>query len=116
MAILKKRTSSRQIPEARGLDRAPLDSVIRNFNDRPSLTGRTSGSLTSDSSGQRPNQRPNITTGATTSGGVTLPPVTSTVTSPTAKPTLPTKPPASLTTKTSNVPKTTLAPKDSLDY
>jgi hypothetical protein len=114
MAILKKRTSSRQLPKARGLDRAPLDSVIRNLNDRPSLTGRTSGSLTSDGSGQRLNQRPSLTTGATTSGGVTLPPVTSTVTSPTAKPTLPTKPPASLTTKTSNVPKTTLAPKTPL--
>ena len=114
MAILKKRTSSRQLPEARGLDRAPLDSVIRNLNDRPSLTGRTSGSLTSDGSGQRLNQRPSLTTGATTSGGVTLPPVTSTVTSPTAKPTLPTKPPASLTTKTSNIPKTTLAPKTPL--
>ena len=111
MAILKKRTSSRQLPEARGLDRAPLDSVIRNFNDRPSLTGRTSGSLTSEGSGQRPNQRPSLTTGATTSGGATLPPVTSTVTSPTSKPTLPTKPPASLTTKTTAKPKTTLAPK-----
>ena len=114
MAILKKRTSSKQIPEARGLDRAPLDSVIRNFNDRPSLTGRTSGSLTSEGSGQRPNQRPSLTTGSTTSGGATLPPVTSTVTSPATKPALPTKPPASLTTKTSTKPKTTLAPKTPL--
>ena len=114
MAILKKRTSSRQLPEARGLDRAPLDSVIRNFNDRPSLDGRTSGSLTSQGSGSRPT----LTTGTTT-GGVTRPPVTSTVTGSTTKPTLstapkptlPIKPPASLTTKPSLTPKTTLAPK-----
>jgi len=112
MAILKKRTSSKQIPEARGLDRAPLDSVIRNFNDRPSLTGRPSGSLTSDGS------RPNLTTGATSAGGANRPPVTSTVTGSTnkptlsaPKPTLPVKPPASLTTKPSLTPKTTLAPK-----
>ena len=99
MAILKKRTSSRKIPEARGLDRAPLDSVIREFNDRPSLTGRNSGSMTSDASGARPS----FTAGATTTGGgATRPPITSTVTSPTSKPAV---------TKPSTIPKTTLAPK-----
>jgi hypothetical protein len=99
MAILKKRTSSKKIPEARGLDRGPLDSVIRSLSDRPSLTGRTSGSITSGSS------RPNLGTN-TTSGGVTLPPVTSTITKPTNKP--------KLTTSTSAIPKTTLVPKTTL--
>jgi hypothetical protein len=99
MAILNKRTSSRKIPEARGLDRRPLDSVIRSLSDRPSLTGRTSGSITSGGS------RPNLATN-TTSGGVTLPPVTSTVTNPTNRP--------KLTTSTSAIPKTTLVPKTTL--
>jgi hypothetical protein len=87
MAILKKRTSSRQIPEARGVDRAPLGSVIRDAGREPSISTRPSGSA------GVPESRP----------------VTSTITAPTT-----TKPAASLTTKTSGVPKTTLAPKSTL--
>jgi hypothetical protein len=36
MAILQKRTSTKQLPQARGLERSPLSSVIRDVdNARP---------------------------------------------------------------------------------
>ena len=84
MAILKKRTSSKQLPEARGLDRAPLGSIIRGVNDAPSLTGR--GSTT----------KPTLTTNTSSTPKTSLAPKTS------------------LTTSTSNAPKTSLAPKTTL--
>lgn len=96
MAILKKRTSSRQLPEARGIDRAPLDSIIRGVGSAPSISGGRPSSVTS-------------TGGSSTTqpAGSTQRPFTSAFTNPaTNKPTI--------TTKTSSVPKTTLAPKTSL--
>ena len=94
MAILKKRTSSRQLPEARGIDRAPLDRVIRGVGNAPSISSGRPSSITS--AGGSNASQPSVNR-----------PVTSTVTSPTVN-----KP--SITTKTSSVPKTTLAPKTPL--
>ena len=96
MAILKKRTSSRRLPEARGLDRAPLDSIIRGVGSAPSLSGRGASSITSAGGAGGSN--------AVQSAGSTTRPFTSTFTNPdTARPTL--------TTKTSSVPKTSLTTK-----
>ena len=47
MAILKKRTSSKKLPETRGLDRAPLDSVIRGVSSKPSIADKGASSITS---------------------------------------------------------------------
>ena len=116
MAILKKRTSSRQLPEARGIDRAPLGSVIRGVDNAPALTGRGSSSITS--AGGSGGSNTNI------QSGVGNRPFTSTFTNPATKPTLTTStsstpkttlaPRTSLTTKTSATPKTSLAPKTTL--
>ena len=84
MAILKKRTSSRQLPQTRGLDRAPLDSVIRGVNDSPYISDKGASSITS-------------------AGGYGSRPFTSAFTNP-----------STITTKTSSTPKTTLSPKTSL--
>ena len=85
MAILKKRTSSKQIPEARGIERAPLGSIIRGLDDTPSLTGRGSSSITSAGGSGGSN--------AVQSTGATTRPFTSTVTSPdTNRPTLTSRP------------------------
>jgi hypothetical protein len=93
MAILKKRTSSRQLPDARGLERAPLDSVIRGVENTPFISDKGASSFTSSGGSNAP----------AGSGGR---PFTSVFTNPATKP--------SLTTKTSSVPKTTLAPKTTL--
>ena len=93
MAILKKRTSSRQIPDARGLDRAPLGSVIRGAESTPFISDKGASSLTSAGGSNAP------------AGGGSRP-FTSVFTNPATKP--------SLTTSTSSTPKTTLAPKTSL--
>ena len=123
MAILKKRTSSRQLPSARGLDRAPLDSIIRGVDNAPALTGRGSSSITSAGGAGGSN--------AVQSAGSGSRPFTSAFTNPDiARPTLTTKtssapkttlapkktlvPKTSLTTKTTTTPKTTLAPKTTL--
>ena len=99
MAILKKRTSNRQLPSARGIDRAPLDSVIRGVDDSPFISNRGVSSLTSAGGAGG--------SGAVNSTGATSRPFTSAFSKPaTTKPTL--------TTKTTSVPKTTLAPKTSL--
>jgi len=110
MAILKKRTSSKQLPEARGLERAPLDSVIRNLNSAPSLTGRDSSSITSGggsggsnsitSSGGAGAFAPNTSTNrpVLTTGTTTKPTLTSTTKPATTKPTTTTRP---ITTKPS---------------
>jgi hypothetical protein len=90
MAILKKRTSSRQLPEARGLDRAPLDSVIRGVQNTPFISDKGASSLTSSGGSNAP----------AGSGGR---PFTSVFTNPATKP--------SLTTSTSSTPKTTLTSK-----
>ena len=94
MAILQKRKSSRQLPEARGIQRSPLDSVIRGGGNAPSISGGRPSSITSDG-------------GFGTSNPLTSStkrPFTSTVTNPAP----------SLTTKTSSVPKTSLAPRTTL--
>ena len=99
MAILKKRTSSKQIPEARALNRAPLNSLIQGVNKSPSIFGGAS-SLTSTGSS------PSITTptGAPktslTSSTGSKPAVTSTTS----------KTPTSITTSPSTTPKQTIKP------
>ena len=93
MAILKKRTSSRQLPDARGVERAPLGSVIRGAGSTPFISDKGASSLTSAGGSNAP------------AGGGSRP-FTSVFTNPATKP--------SLTTSTSSTPKTTLAPKTSL--
>ena len=129
MAILKKRTSSKQLPEARGLDRAPLGSVIRDADNAPSISGGRSPSITSaggsggsntiTSSGgagalapSTSTNRPVLTSGSTTKPtltsstkpAVTTKPTTTTKPAITTKPTTTTKP--SITTKTPTTPTT----------
>lgn len=116
MAILKKRTSSRQLPDARGIDRAPLGSVIRGVDNTPFISDRGASSLTS--AGGSGGSNTNI------KSGVGNRPFTSTFTNPATKPTLTTStsstpkttltPKTSLTTKTTSTPKTTLVPKTTL--
>ena len=120
MAILKKRTSSKQLPEARGLDRAPLDSIIRGSSNAPSLTGRGPSSITSTGgsnatqntgSSNRPltssvsgGTKPSLTTGASSTPKTTLAPRTSLTpkTTPTTNPTVTNKTPTTPTTKTTS--------------
>lgn len=93
MAILKKRTSSRQLPDARALDRAPLGSIIRGAESTPFISDKGVSSLTSAGGSNAP------------AGGGSRP-FTSAFTNPATKP--------SLTTSTSSTPKTSLAPKTTL--
>ena len=120
MAILKKRTSSKQLPEARGLDRAPLGSVIRNFDDEPSISGGRPN-LGTPSSGSSVVRPPSGGISSGTSGGAgaitstpstTKPAVTSgTTTKPTTTPSITTKPPLTSTTKpTTTKPAVTTKP------
>jgi len=105
MAILKKRTSSRQLPEARGLERAPLDSIIRGVGSAPSISGRGASSITSAGGAGGSN--------AVQSTGATTRPFTSSFTNPaTTKPSLTTKAPA--TTKPTLTQKTPLTTKPTL--
>lgn len=106
MAILKKRTSNRQIPEARALNRAPLSSVIQGVNKAPSIS---SGSSTSGGSS-------NITSGGsspsiTTPTGAPQTSLTSTTGSKPAVTNTTSKTPTSITTSPSTVPKQTVKPK-----
>jgi len=111
MAILKKRTSSKKLPEARGLDRAPLDSIIRGINTSPSnfggsssltSTGGGSSNLTTTAGGSRPS--------ITTSTGSSKPTLTSTTGSKPAVTTTTSKTPTSITTSPLKVPKQTVKP------
>jgi hypothetical protein len=125
MAILKKRTSSKQLPEARGLDRAPLGSIIRGVGNAPALTDKGASSITSaGGSGDRPftssftnpaTSKPALTSKpSTTSPSLTTktslntkPSLTSTTNTPTTKttsPTTTTKP--TITNKTPTTPTT----------
>ena len=119
MAILKKRTSSKQIPEARALNRAPLSSVIQGVKKAPSISGGSSpvsggsssvsddlspasggsSSITSAGSGSRPFT--STSTGNLTSTTGSKPAVTNTTS----------KTPTSITTSPSTVPKQTVKPK-----
>jgi hypothetical protein len=52
MAILQKRTSKRQIPEAQGFSRTPISSVVNNsLGNAPALSSAPSQSITSGGSG-----------------------------------------------------------------
>jgi hypothetical protein len=105
MAILKKRTSSKQLPEARGLDRAPLGSIIRGVDNAPALTDKGTSSITSAGGAGGSN--------AVTSTSSASRPFTPSFTNPaTSKPTLTTKP--STTTKPSLTTKTALTTKPTL--
>ena len=106
MAILKKRTSSKKIPEARALNRAPLSSVIQGANKAPTIS---SGSSTSGGS-------PSITSGGsspsiTTSTGAPQTSLTSTTGSKPAVTSTTSKTPTSITSSPSTVPKQTVKPK-----
>lgn len=100
MAILKKRTSSKQIPEARALNRAPLSSVIQGINKAPSISGDSS-SLTSTGSGSKPSLATQNGSSSLTSSTGSSPAVTSTTS----------KTPTSITSSPSTVPKQTVKPK-----
>ena len=88
MAILKKRTSSKQIPDAKALNRAPLSSVINSVGNNPNLGGGA-GSITSVGG-----SKPSLTTGTSSTPSITN--NSSSGTKP------------SLTTKTTGAPKQTL--------
>jgi len=106
MAILKKRTSNRQIPEARALNRAPLSSVIQGVNKAPTISGgsSTSGGSSSITSG---GSSPSITT----STGAPQTSLTSTTGSKPAVTSTTSKTPTSITSSPSTVPKQTVKPK-----
>ena len=92
MAILKKRTSSKQLPQARGFERNPLSSVVRNFDDEPSIsggrtpsitsTGGTGGSNTTTTTGGAGALAPSTNKPVLTGGTTTKPTLTSTTTKP----------------------------------
>jgi hypothetical protein len=88
MAILKKRTSSKQIPDAKALNRAPLSSVINSVGNNPNLGGGA-GSITSVGG-----SKPSLTTGTSSTPSITN------NSSSTTKP--------SLTTNTTGAPRQTL--------
>jgi len=112
MAILKKRTSSRQLPEARGIDRAPLSSIISGGN-APSIYDTSNRPITTPT-GSRPaittpantTTKPAITTPTTGAPKQTLTSTTGATTKPsittsTTKPAITTnKPTTSITTPT----------------
>ena len=106
MAILKKRTSSKQIPEARALNRAPLSSVIQGVNKAPTISGgsSTSGGSSSITSG---GSSPSITTPT----GAPQTSLTSTTGSKPAVTNTTSKTPTSITTSPSTTPKQTVKPK-----
>jgi hypothetical protein len=99
MAILKKRTSKRQLPEARGIERAPISSVIKNSsNSAPTLGSPTSQSITSSGSGTK---APSLTSTTTTSPAVTNK-TSTTPTSITTSPSTYTKPTVAKNTASSS--------------
>jgi hypothetical protein len=106
MAILKKRTSSKQIPEARALNRAPLSSVIQGVNKAPTISGGSStsgGSSSITSGGSSPS--------TTTPTGAPQTSLTSTTGSKPAVTSTTSKTPTSITSSPSTVPKQTVKPK-----
>jgi hypothetical protein len=106
MAILKKRTSSKQIPEARALNRAPLSSVIQGVNKAPTISGASStsgGSSSITSGGSSPS--------TTTPTGAPQTSLTSTTGSKPAVTNTTSKTPTSITTSPSTTPKQTVKPK-----
>jgi len=97
MAILKKRTSKKQLPEAKGIERVPLSSVVRkSLNNAPALSASTNKSITSSGA-----TAPSLTSKTTTSPAVAN--KTSTApTSITTSPTTTTKPTISKTPTSSS--------------
>ena len=100
MAILQKRKSSKQLPEARGIQRSPLDSVIRGGGNAPSISGGRPSSLTS-TGGSGGSSRPSLTTKTSSVPKTSLAPRTSLTTNPaTTKPTITSKTLTTPTTRT----------------
>lgn len=97
MAILKKRTSNKQIPDAKALNRAPLSSVINGVGNAPNVSGGSPNSITSSGG-----SKPSLTTNTGSGTGTT----TSSKPSITNNSSSGTKP--SLTTNTTGVPRNTL--------
>jgi len=93
MAILKKRTSSKQIPEAKALTRAPLSSVVSGASNAPNVSGGSSNAITS-TGGSKPSLTTNLGTGTSSK-----PSITNNSTSGTRP---------SITTSTTGVPRQTL--------
>ena len=102
MAILQKRKSSKTLPEARGLQRSPLSSVIQGLGRTPSIAGDGTGPITSAGGTGGSNAlttRPSITsTGGAGGAGSTSPSLTST-TGVTKTPALTTKKPLTTAVK-----------------
>lgn len=105
MAILQKRKSSKTLPEARGLQRSPLSSVIQGLDRTPSISGDGAGSITSAGGTGGSNAlttRPSITStggaGGAGGAGATRPSLTST-TGATKTPALTTKKPLTTAVK-----------------
>jgi hypothetical protein len=115
MAILKKRTSSKQLPEAGGLDRNLLSSVIRDAGDGPSISGgrpssipSSGGSSTITPSGSALPPSTSTSKPVFTSGSTAKPSITSTTKPITTKPSITTKP--AVTTKTTTTKPTITTP------
>jgi hypothetical protein len=98
MAILKKRTSSKQIPDAKALTRAPLSSVINGVGNTPNVTSGGAGSITSGT--------------GSTGGGSNTPSITNIGTGTSSKPSITNN--ASSTTKPTLTTSTTGAPRQTL--
>jgi hypothetical protein len=96
MAILKKRTSSKQLPETKGIQRAPLDSVIRGVGSKPSIANSNTSLTSNPSLAPRTSITTSTTPRADTSSSA---PLTSTT-----KPTITSKTSTSPTTKTTSAP------------
>ena len=107
MAILKKRTSSKQIPEAKALNRAPLNSVIQGVGKAPTIssgsssTSGGSSSLTPTGSSPSTTTQTGAPTTSLTSSTGSKPAVTSTTS----------KTPTSITTSPSTTSKQAIKPK-----
>ena len=103
MAILQKRKSSKQLPEARGIQRSPLDSVIRGGGNAPSISGSRPSSITS-TGGAGGSNRPSLTTKTSSVPKTSLAPRTSLTTNPaTTKPTITSKTLTTPATKTTPI-------------
>ena len=97
MAILKKRTSSKQLPQAKALSRAPLSSVIGGVGNKPNVSSGGAGSITSGSTAPTaPNTSVTPSTSTPSTTPSTTPPLTSTTT------------PKSITTSPSTVARPTV--------
>ena len=101
MAILKKRTSSKTLPEAKGVNRAPLDSVIRGVGSTPSISGGSRPSITSaGGSGAASTPKTSLTTSTSTAPKTTL--TSTTAPKTTTSPTITNKTSTTPTTKTTS--------------